>query len=178
MRHLDAYIVICSVMLMTQRIKSIVYFDFYQYARELLPAFFTLFFGGTIYVLFRSDDIYFIDWLINQKIGPSLIEARSISIKFRSSLPHWFLFSLPDALWMLSLSLLMLNFWKNESFQNQMIWSILVPLIALLWEFAQYFNFLKGTFDWVDIHCYLIATTIIFLKLKTIKHEKTNAKIN
>ena len=149
-----------------------------QYFRDSLQAFFILLFGGAIYVLFRSDEIYFIDWLLSQKTGPFLTEARSITLKFSSSLPHWFMFSLPDALCMLSLSLSMLNFWKNESYRSLMIWSILIPFIALLWEFAQYFNFLKGTFDWVDIYCYLIATALIFLKLKTIIYEKTITKIN
>ena len=135
--------------------------------KDFLPACLILFFGGTIYVFFRSDKIYFIEWLLSLKIGPFLNDARTITLVYSNYLPHWFLFSLPDALWMLSLALLVLNFWKNESYQILITWVILILFIALLLEFAQYFNLMKGTFDWTDIFCYFIATILILFKLKS-----------
>ena len=135
--------------------------------KDFLPACLVLFFGGTIYVLFRSDKIYFIEWLLSLKIGPFLNDARTITLIYSNYLPHWFLFSLPDALWMLSLALLVLNFWKNESYQILITWVILILFIALLLEFAQYSNLMKGTFDWTDIFCYFIATILILFKLKS-----------
>jgi hypothetical protein len=128
--------------------------------------------------LFRSDEIYFIEWLLNQKFGEFIFQIRAYSLKFGNSLPEWFLFSLPDALWLLSLATLLLNLWKQESIQNQWMIAILIPLIAIFWEFGQFFKVLSGTFDWVDIEFYIISSAIIFFKLKSIKHEKTNVKIN
>lgn len=146
---------------------------FNQSIKIILLPLIILFLGSLIYVLFRSADIFFIEWLLKQNNCRAILEIRSISLRFSGSFPNWFLYSLPDALWLLSFAILMLNIWKNESYISTFIWAILVPLLAIIWEFAQFFNLLIGTFDWMDVCLYLVVECFTFFKLKTIYNEKT-----
>lgn len=128
--------------------------------------------GLGIYVFFRSSQLYFNKWLLNQKLGFDLQWMRTYSLQLGKFLPEWFLYSLPDALWMISLGTFIHNIWKNEPKQNLLFWSIITPIIALTWEIAQGMKFINGTFDWVDILFYLLITAILIHKLKTTKYEK------
>lgn len=129
--------------------------------------------GLGIYVFFRSSQVYFNKWLLNQKLGIDLQWVRTYTLQWGKFLPDWFLYSLPDALWMISLGTFIYNIWKNEPKVNLLIWSMITPIIAVTWEIAQGLKFIKGTFDLVDILFYLIVTAIIMIKLKTNKYEKT-----
>jgi hypothetical protein len=130
--------------------------------------------GLGIYVFFRSGQVFLNKWLLNQNLGFDLHWIRSFTLQICEFLPDWFLFSLPDALWMLSLSTLIHDIWKNEPKVNLLFWSMITPIIAVTWEIAQGLKFISGTFDWVDILFYLIVTAIINFKLKTNKYEKTS----
>lgn len=130
--------------------------------------------GLGIYIFFRSGQVHFNKWLLNQNLGFDLHWIRSFTLQICEFLPDWFLFSLPDALWMLSLSTLIHDIWKNEPKVNLLFWSMITPIIAVTWEIAQGLKFISGTFDWVDILFYLIVTAIINFKLKTNKYEKTS----
>ena len=130
--------------------------------------------GLGIYVFFRSGQVYFNKWLLNQNLGFDLHWIRSFTLQICEFLPDWFLFSLPDALWMLSLSTLIHDIWKNEPKVNLLFWSMITPIIAVTWEIAQGLKFISGTFDSADILFYLIVTAIINFKLKTNKYEKTS----
>jgi hypothetical protein len=130
--------------------------------------------GLGIYIFFRSGQVYFNKWLLNQNLGFDLHWIRSFTLQICEFLPDWFLFSLPDALWMFSLSTLIHDIWKNEPKVNLLFWSMITPIIAVTWEIAQGLKFISGTFDWVDILFYLIVTAIINFKLKTNKYEKTS----
>lgn len=91
----------------------------------------------------------------------------------RAYLPECLIYSLPDALWMLSLSTLIHTIWKDESTKSLLIWSLLTPIIAFSWEMAQGLKLIKGTFDWIDILFYGLVTITIIFNLKTTKDEKT-----
>jgi hypothetical protein len=129
--------------------------------------------GVGIYVFFRSSQVYFNKWLLNQKLGFDLQWMRTYTFPLGNFLPDWFLYSLPDALWMISLCTFTHNIWKNEPKVYLLFWSMITPTIALTWEIAQGLKFINGTFDWVDILFYLIVTAIIMIKLKTTIYEKT-----
>ncbi len=129
--------------------------------------------GLGIYVFFRSSEVYFNKWLLNQKLGIDIQWIRTYTLQWVKFLPDWFLYSLPDALWMISLGTLIYNIWKNELKVNLFIWSMITPIIAVTWEIAQGLKYINGTFDWIDILFYLMVTVIIIIKLKTTKNEKT-----
>jgi hypothetical protein len=129
--------------------------------------------GGLIYILFRSNKLYVNKWLLNHTLGFELQSIRTYTLSIRDYLPEWLIYSLPDALWMLSLSTLTHNIWKDESKKNRIIWSLIPLMIAVSWEVAQGLKLIKGTFDWIDILFYGLVTITIIFNLKTTKDEKT-----
>jgi hypothetical protein len=129
--------------------------------------------GVLIYVLFRSNKLYVNKWLLNHTLGFELQRIRTFTLSIRDYLPEWLIYSLPDALWMLSLSTLIYNIWKDESKKNQILWSLFPPIIAISWEVAQRLKLINGTFDWVDLLFYGLVTITLIFKLKTTRYEKT-----
>ena len=94
---------------------------------------------------------------------------------------QWFLFSLPDSLWVFSYVCLMFGIWKGVISPQNLLWIGTVPLIAIASEFGQLLGFVRGTFDIMDVLCYLLGSILPFLifnqfikynNLKFLQHEK------
>lgn len=127
----------------------------------LITAFLFLLIGGFIYVCFRSKDIHLYKFM--QFIGFSgpIDSLRS----YHLSLPPWVIYSLPDALW-ISAYLLTLNaIWKYKNTPVYKILAYTMPAIAICTEFLQTFDWFHGTFDKIDLLCYIIPT-ILFTPLR------------
>ena len=121
----------------------------------------TLFLGGLIYISFRPDNLIMFKWtsifdLIIQNI-------RTLTIVYRIYFPDWFIYSLPDGLWLFSYSTLSLFIWKNRISRENIIWIIIVPIIVIFSEFGQLANIVAGTFDFNDIVFYMIGAILPIL---------------
>lgn len=84
--------------------------------------------------------------------------------------PNWFIYSLPDGLWVYSLSSALLILWNGK-----LTGWLLVPFVGgVMLEFFQAWRLLSGTFDVIDLLMTIAAffLSIYFLKTKTINHEK------
>lgn len=82
-------------------------------------------------------------------------------------MPGWFLYSLPDGLWIFSYICLILYIWKNTLTKQNLIWIFIIPFIAVFSEFAQLFKIIPGKFDNIDLLFYtlgLLLPLIIFYK--------------
>lgn len=67
---------------------------------------------------------------------------------------------LPDICWTLSFFFININFAYNISKKAMVLNSMYIFVIALIFEFLQYFNVVSGTFDALDILFYSISIII------------------
>ena len=80
-------------------------------------------------------------------------------------MPNWFIFSLPDALWIYSFSMAMLYIWNGEVNKRSLFWIIIASILGIFGELAQLFG-LVGTFDLMDLLLCVFARSLIFLQVK------------
>ena len=125
----------------------------YIFFEVLLP----LFLAGLLYLLFRPVDtvIYKIVVVIG---GDNFIHSLRQLINI-SSLPEWFVYSLPGGLWLLA-------------FQNTITWIkrfkgrwlihsvLLASSLGIGLEILQSVHLTDGVFDWVDVLFYGLATLL------------------
>ena len=74
----------------------------------------TLLIGGLIYIAFRTDSLLMFKWFSALSLDNIINELRLTTMKLSPSLPNWFLYSLPDGLWIFSYVALIMTIWRNE----------------------------------------------------------------
>jgi hypothetical protein len=122
----------------------------------------TLLIGGLIYILFRTTTLKMFGWYDRLGLSNSISNLRDYSEPLIKDIPNWFMYSLPDGLWIFSYISLMLYIWKNSISRNSAIWIFIIPFIAIISEFGQLFKLVPGTFDIIDLLFYVLG---IFLPL-------------
>ena len=106
-----------------------------------------LFFGGFIYLLFRSHNLLMFDWAT--RIG--IIQfIPHLSFDKNNQLEAFIIYSLPDGLWQFSLITIFGVIWR-ESLCNFLCYSVLFGLVCLLSEIGQFYKIIPGVFDLGDI---------------------------
>ena len=89
------------------------------------------------------------------------------SLKFLIKiLPFWFIYSLPNALWLSSGIIAFNEVWKNN-FKTKIFWISLFSLFAIGSELAQVINLVPGTFDFQDLWFMLVFgfLSVFYIKL-------------
>ena len=130
-------------------------------------------FGGVIYVAFRSNTLILNGWINEINLSEYMNIIRNLFYPIKCILPNWIIYSLPDGLWVYSLTSAIFLIWGN-SFLTLNIWLVIILLIAPLIEFMQYFGIFPGTFDLIDLLFYLIGSflSLLIIKLKLQNYEK------
>ena len=140
--------------------------------RVILP----LILGGIIYMTFRSEKLIMFEWY--KTIGLNeMINFLRQNISYQ--LPGWIKFNLPDALWLFSLTSLLIIIWKREINKGSLFYILSPLIIGFCWEFGQYAGIIYGTFDIKDLFFYTIASLFAFqnIKNKTFSKLLINTKI-
>lgn len=103
--------------------------------------------GVIIYICFRN--LYFFDqspkyflFYINHKI------------------PNWFIYNLPDGLWLYSFLNVISFIWRDKPSKNYLLWLFVVIISSLMTELFQKLEIISGTFDINDIATYMITFTL------------------
>ena len=122
----------------------------------------TIFCGGAIYVCFRSGGLLMFRWFNFLGIGERIAILRNDTVAWGKTLPNWFLFSLPDGLFLFSYVSLMLAIWNKEVARSGIFWVSSIPVLIILSELGQLFLVVPGTFDIVDLLFYVAGTCIPF----------------
>ena len=138
----------------------------------IIGCLFTLLFGGLIYVLFRQDSLKMFSWFESINLSNAISELRLFTLPLSIHLPDWFLYSLPDGLWLFSYISFLLVVWSNVISKYNIHWVLLVPLIAVFSEIGQLIKVIPGTFDIIDLGFYLLGTALPILIF-----SKTNKSI-
>ncbi len=119
--------------------------------------------GGLIYIGMRSHKMLMFEWFDLLHITPIVDLIRTFSTLLSVNLPGWLLFSLPDALWLYSLTVLLGLLWVNAPTQDRYFFMALGPLLGIGSEILQFWNVLPGTFDIQDLGLLLIASILAFM---------------
>lgn len=129
--------------------------------------------GTVIYLLLRCDSIILFKWFDSILLTKSIDYFRAFFLPYRSHIPSWVTYSLPDGLWGYALLSTLLIIWRND-FNILRIWICIAIFAGPFLELMQYKNYLPGTYDLIDIFTYLFfsSLSILVFKLKTDYHEK------
>ena len=120
----------------------------------------SLLIAGSIYILFRTESLILFEWFQWLQLMPAMAELRTFSMPWASQLPEWVVFSLPDGLWLLSFLLFVRVVWADASKRAMWVWSGVGMTISFGHELAQALGVVPGTFDWVDLLAYLVASAV------------------
>jgi len=134
----------------------------------------TLLIGGLIYLAFRTDSLLMFKWFSAASIDTPIELIRGMTLTAKNSLPDWFLFSLPDGLWIFSYTSLVLLIWRNKINRENFFWIAIIPILIILSELGQLFNIVPGTFDLIDVLLYslgAILPILIFTEYLNFKTE-------
>lgn len=112
--------------------------------------------GFTIYILYRSENIFLNAYLTDLGFAEIIKHLKSIS---PGDLSYGLKFSLPNALWLSSLQLLILRIWNLSRKKNIQIISA-AAIIMIITELLQKFRIIDGTFCLIDI-LYIIGTSLL-----------------
>ena len=126
-------------------------------------SFLTLLCGTLIYLLFRVSTLKVFSWLNFLGIDFISSDLRKNSINFAQKIPEWFIFSLPDGIWIFSYVVLMISIWNFEVNKQSLFWLIIIPFIAIFSEIFQIFGLVSGTFDIIDLSFYLLGFILPFI---------------
>lgn len=109
--------------------------------------------GCAIYLLFRSTTIalYRVSCAIG--LGGVIDDARMQTTHW--DIPDFIRFSLPDGLYCLSYVILIDALWPVEGTSKAIAASV-IPTTAVIHEVGQGIGLIHGTFDTLDLCCYLV----------------------
>jgi len=110
--------------------------------------------GALIYLLFRPRYLWVFTWVDGLGFTDTVGHARNLFFPYRTSLPEFVVFNLPNGLWVYATTSWMLLIWGNEvkTWAGSFWISIgLTSLVAM--EILQHSEIalIPGTFDWFDI---------------------------
>jgi hypothetical protein len=126
-----------------------------------------LFAGGSIYVIFRPLTLNMFRWFDAFGIS-SLINKYRESLSY-VSLNDFVLYSLPDGLWITSYLFIVNTIIPSKHKKELLFWILSLPMISVLSEFMQYYNFIQGRFDIYDVVSYILP---LIINLIILKYEK------
>lgn len=110
---------------------------------------FSLLIGLFIYLVFRDNTNPFYECAYRIGVAEKLDILRSLFSNL--CMPAWFIYSLPDGLWMFSFVLLILSIWDYKLNRDAIIWLSIAIVIGFIFEFTQLYFTHLGSFDWLDI---------------------------
>jgi len=131
--------------------------------------------GGLIYISFRSVNLRMFVWFDAIGIHELIYKIRELFNPFKSYIPKWIYFSLPDGLWVYSFSYVLLLIWKDK-LKVAIVWLIIPFTAGCLVELAQLIKVFPGTFDYLDLimSSLGIISSLLILKYKNEKKPYKN----
>jgi len=114
--------------------------------------------GSLIYVLWRRESLLVFTWLRAVGCGSLVLGARALLAPWRTHLPQFLLFSLPDAFWVYAFTSAIRLIWAGQRRSiNTIFWVAVPSALALGSEMGQFLRIVPGTFDWSDVVAYSLA---------------------
>lgn len=131
---------------------------------QVFAAFTALLIGGFIYMIYRTEKLLMFRVAESMGLGERIRAWRDA---VTLSLPEWIIYNLPNALWASSFILIVDALLKTGSSRQKLLIASIIPAIGVISELMQFFGFLPGTFDILDVLAYAIPYIIYALIIKT-----------
>lgn len=125
-------------------------------------------FGGSIYLFYRTTDMYMFAPLHALGLTDVLQQLRSVSVCY--SPPDWVVYCLPDGLWLLSYMLLMDAIWRPDRGAVCLFLLYALPLLTVVSELMQMVGWIPGVGDMGDLVAYVVAI-LLFHLIKYVAYE-------
>lgn len=135
----------------------------FRTVRKVLLACTPLTIGGLLYLGYRNTNLLIFRWANFLELSRIVNSWRKFC--FQYPLPEWCYYALPDGLWLLSYILLIYIIWDSHTWKS-IIWIYALPTIAITSELIQLLDSRFGTFDIMDVICYMGAILLFELKTK------------
>ena len=134
---------------------------------------FPIFMGASIYLLWRSQELLMFDWLCAVGLSDSSHSIRVLAYPATMFLPQWILYSLPDGLWVYAVTAWMGLIWLECHYLRRYFWMTTGLMLGLGGEIGQAFRLIPGTFDTWDLVMTIVAFSVAFFVVETLKkgHE-------
>lgn len=136
----------------------------------MILSFSTLFIGGVLYLMCRSECLVMFDWCKAIGIYPFIKQLRP-----QGDFDSWWFYSLPDGLWLFSYIILIGAIWTFDM-RKSLLFSVPLIVIAIGSELLQIQHIVRGTFDIIDLLCYIAGSVIGLFYIK--KLNKNNSYEN
>ena len=114
--------------------------------------------GTAIYFSTRSENILLNQWVAHIADGKFLQFFQRLASN--AWVPGWIMYSLPDALWMMALTLFILLIWDFKIHRRSTVWLALAVVAGAGLEILQGFHLMRGTFDMADLLFVLLAASV------------------
>jgi len=131
--------------------------------------------GLLIYLFFRTSTLKMFDWFGTIGLGNFVVKLRQTTLPIADILPDWILFSVPDGMWVFSYVCLMLFIWQNTVSKSNIIWILVIPILAICSEIGQLMKIVPGVFDVVDLLTYYCGAILPFIIYRPIVSLKFRA---
>jgi hypothetical protein len=119
--------------------------------------------GGLIYLCWRDPDLLMFKWFRGLRLEPTILQLRLVTASVRPALPFWFVYSLPDGLWVYALTSFMAHIWTGSRLSFLKIFCLSAgPVLGAGSELGQGARLVPGSFDWTDFVFYITAAAIAF----------------
>lgn len=119
--------------------------------------------GGLIYVRYRSESLLMFDWFQNLGLRDLVKSIRMNATN--SELFGWVKFNMPAGLWLLAYMFMIDSVWGKEKNYVYLYFLYILPFLAITSELMQISGLLPGTFDVMDLFCYVFAI-LLFVIIK------------
>lgn len=119
--------------------------------------------GCAIYLLFRSKSLNIYQWCVALGLSNSIDILRNYIHDWNVS--EFVKFCLPDGLYCAAYILVIDAIWHKDNGIVKNIIISLVPFVTISSELLQYYGFVKGTFDIMDLFCYFIPYLVYLIIL-------------
>jgi len=139
-----------------------------QLTKHVLIPMFT---GGFIYILFREKSLIMFGWFHSLGLENHINQLRDRFSMFSEIVPGWFIYSLPDGIWIYSLTSLMFIIWSKNLNYSAYFWLLIGPIVGISSELFQRLNLLPGTFDIVDFVFCCFGSFVPFLIFRNKKER-------
>ena len=129
---------------------------------KFLLVFLPLLLGVIIYLLYRSKNLFYYNFIHFLNINGYVLFAREVATLYRKLFPTWVIYSLPDGLWLFSTGAVFLKYLLH------FFWFLFIYLFVVGGEFIQKYygghGTPIGTYDKTDI----IAFTYAYISINII----------
>lgn len=114
--------------------------------------------GLLIYYTQRTDQLYINDWMTKAGGAPFKEFLQSSLAGIR--IPARLIYSLPDGMWMLALTVSILMIWNFRINRSSLAWIAIVLAAGTGFECMQGLHWIKGWYDPIDMIFILAGTAI------------------